>query len=48
MPDSILEKLDKGYQLIYEGRIQEALKLVDDLDKEEDLTQEGILRLAII
>jgi len=40
MPDSILEKLDKGYQLIYEGRIEEAFQLFDELKKEDNLTQE--------
>ncbi len=48
MPELLLERLDKGYQLIYEGRIEEASRLVEDLEKTKDLTQEEKLNCQLL
>ena len=44
MLEPILKKLEIGYQLIYEGKIEEALQLVNELDKEQNLTQDENLK----
>ncbi len=48
MPESILEKLDKGSELLYKGKIKEVFQLVGELNKEESLTQEERLSLQLV
>ena len=40
MPDSISQRINKGNQLIFEGKIEEASRLVEDLENIKDQTQE--------
>ncbi len=47
MPDSIDKVLERGIQLIIEGKYEEAIKLIDDFKEKMNLTPTEELRLKI-
>jgi len=45
---SISDKINKGYQLFIRGNIEEASRLVEDLEKVKELTQEENLSCQLL
>lgn len=48
MPDPITEEIEHGRKLLNEGKIEEALSLIEELEKKRELTGEEKLRSQII
>ena len=48
MPDPITEEIEHGRNLLNEGKIEEALSLIEELEKKRELTGEEKLRSQII
>jgi len=48
MPDSTLEEIERGWELLNEGQEEEALEIVREIEKRGDITQEEDLRCQIL
>ncbi|MFX1478032.1 MAG: hypothetical protein ACFFCI_07855 [Promethearchaeota archaeon] len=48
MTKSVLEEIERGWRLLNEGKEEEALKIIIQLKKNEDLTPEELLRCELL